>query len=188
MKRKESDVTWARTCFQQIETVLIDDGLEDPSSVHPYGWHDQLTRSKCKRIVRVEKVAERVLTDQLEMYRGLENRVKIQAHFIRHFTTAIEEAVSDPDVAGFKSVICYRTGLKVPPFDSDAEVIPLSFEDLERLSRRLEDELLNPYLVHLTAKVIERSESTKPFQFHTGVRICERVMRKLLTSYIVARR
>ena len=172
VKRKAPSDVWARECFKGIETVLIDDGL-DPSGVYSYDWHDRLTRSKCKRIVRIEKVAERIMTDQLEIYRGLVpgKHVEIQAHFINRFTAAIEEAVSDPEVAGFKSVICYRVGLKIPAFDGDARVAPLSIEDLEKLSRRLEDEQLNPYLVHLTAKVIERSGSKKPLQFHTGVRI-----------------
>ena len=171
VKRKESGIAWERKCFEGIETVLIDDGL-NPSNVYPYDWHNQLTRSKCKRIVRIERVAESIITDQLEVYRGMipESRVKIQAHFIDRFTAAIQKAVSDPEVAGFKSVICYRVGLKIPAFDGDAKVVPLSIEDLETLSRRLKDEQLNPYLVHLTAQIIESSESKKPFQFHTGVR------------------
>ena len=171
MKRKEQDNAWARRCFHGIETVLIDDGL-DSSSVYQYDWHDQLTRSKCKRIVRIEKVAENIITDQLEQYRGAtpETRAKIQDQIIKRYTAAIEEAVSDPGVAGFKSVICYRVGLKIPVFDGNVVASPLSIEDLERLSCRLEDERLNPYLVHLAAKVIERSGSKKPIQFHTGVR------------------
>src|SRR5438046_3658235 len=52
---KKADYNWARRCFFGIETVLIDDGL-DENTVHPYNWHDQLTESKSKRIVRVEKV------------------------------------------------------------------------------------------------------------------------------------
>ena len=175
MKRKEPGNAWARKCFQGIETVLMDDGL-DPSSVFPYDWHDQLTRSKCKRIVRIEKVAENIMTDQLEQYRGRAPRkhIEIREQIMSRFTAAIEEAISDPEVAGFKSVICYRVGLKIPAFNDDASVVPLSVEDLERLSRRLEDERLNPDLVHLTAKVIERSGSKKPFQFHTGVRMKSR--------------
>lgn len=171
-KRKEPDNAWARECFHGIEMVLIDDGL-DPSSVYPYNWHDQLTRSKCKRIVRIERVAEKIIADQLEQYRGVADRkvVKVQEQIISRFTAAIEEAVSDPEVAGFKSVICYRVGLKIQAFHSDARGLTLSIEDLERLSRRLEDERLSPYLVHLTANIIERSGSKKPLQFHTGVRI-----------------
>lgn len=171
-KRNEPNNAWARKCFHGIETILIDDGL-DPSSVYPYNWHDQLTRSKCKRVVRIERVAEKIIADQLEQYHGLAHGKgdNIEEQFISRFTTAIEGAVSDPEVAGFKSVICYRVGLKIHKFDSDAKVVALSMDDLGRLSRRLEDERLNPYLVHLTAKVIERSGSKKPLQFHTGVSI-----------------
>lgn len=178
VKRKEADNAWARKCFHGIETVLNDDGL-DTSNVYPYEWHDQLTRSKCKRIVRIEKVAESIITDQLENCRrpGKQyqsrnfTRDGIVEQIISQFTAAIEEAVSDPDVAGFKSVICYRVGLRMPAFDGKAKFASFSIEDLERLSRRLEDEQLNPYLVHLTAKMLERSGSEKPLQFHTGVRI-----------------
>ena len=190
MKRKEPDNAWARRCFHGIETVLIDDGL-DSSSVYQYDWHDQLTRSKCKRIVRIEKVAEDIMTDQLEQYRGAapERRAKIQDQIIKKYTAAIEEALSDPGVAGFKSVICYRVGLKIPAFDGNMVASSLSIEDLERLSRRLEDERLNPYLVHLAAKAIERSGSKKPIQFHTGVRtqICA-ITKSLLTHHVIARR
>jgi hypothetical protein len=41
-----------------IETVLIDDDLADPSVVNDIPWHDQFTRSKSWRIVRVEILAE----------------------------------------------------------------------------------------------------------------------------------
>ena len=174
-KREEPDNAWARKCFHGIEMVLIDDGL-DPSSVYPYDWHNQLTRSKCKRIVRIEKVAEEIMADQLEQHRRLAptKPVKIQEQFITRFTEALGKAVSDPEVAGFKSVICYRVGLKIPAFDGDVAVVPLSIEDMVRLSRRFEDDRLNPYLVHLTAKEIEKSGSKKPLQFHTGVRITTR--------------
>jgi hypothetical protein len=74
-KRTEPDDAWARRCFQGIETALIDDGL-DPSNVHPYKWHNRLTRSKCKRIVRIERVAESIIKDQLKEFRDIstENR------------------------------------------------------------------------------------------------------------------
>lgn len=167
VKRKEPDNAWARKCFHGIETVLIDDGL-DPSSVYPYNWHDRLTRSKCKRIVRIETVAEKIIANQIKQYNGVEG-AKIQEQIITRFTAAIEESVSDPEVVGFKSVICYRVGLKIQAFDSNVRAVTFSMEDLGRLSRRLEDERLNSYLVHLTAKVIERSGSKKPIQFHTGL-------------------
>lgn len=38
-ERRKPKEAWARRCFEGIETVLIDDGL-DSSAVHSYGWHD----------------------------------------------------------------------------------------------------------------------------------------------------
>lgn len=87
------------------------------------------------------------------------------------FTIAIENALSDPEVVGFKSVICYRVGLAIPAFDADARIAIydiLQSQDKERCSR-LEDDRLSPFFVHLTALAIERSNNKKPFQFHTGL-------------------
>ena len=171
-KRKEPNDAWARRCFQGIETVLIDDGL-DPSNVHPYEWHDRLTRSKCKRIVRIERVAEAIMTNAFEEFSkvAFDQRDAFVHHVVKYFTTAIQKAIADPDVAGFKSVICYRMGLAIPKHNDDYKhVLGAIFQskNVKRLSR-LEDELLNPYFVHLTAKLIEGSVKKKPFQFHTGL-------------------
>ena len=50
-----------RKCFEptHIQCILIDDGLNDVEELaEPYYWHDVLTRSKTKRILRIEKLAE----------------------------------------------------------------------------------------------------------------------------------
>lgn len=38
-ERSKPDDVWAKRCFEGIETVLIDDGL-DEDIVHPFAWHD----------------------------------------------------------------------------------------------------------------------------------------------------
>ena len=171
-RRKESNDAWARQCFHGIETALIDDGL-DPSNVHPYKWHDRLTRSRCKRIVRIERIAESIMIDAFEDFskKSIKEPPAFIHHVIRRFTSAIEDAIADPEVAGFKSVICYRTGLAIPPYrDAHKQRLGFVFQsgDKEKLSR-LEDDQLGPYFVHLTARLIEGSESKKAFQFHTGL-------------------
>lgn len=163
-KRKEPNDAWARRCFHGIEAVLIDDGL-DPSSVHPYEWHDRLTRSECKRIVRIERLAEKLMTDVYNEFRRLtaEEQETHNHRVTSQFIEAIQEALQDPNVAGFKSVICYRVGLAIPDFDphgSDPIAAMLKEGDLNGLSR-VEDERLSPYFVHLTARLIERSEWKK---------------------------
>lgn len=39
-ERNKPDDAWSRRCFEGIETVLVDDGL-DGNIVHPYEWHDR---------------------------------------------------------------------------------------------------------------------------------------------------
>jgi hypothetical protein len=177
-KRTTEYEAWARKCFSGIETVLVDDGL-DQDIVHPYKWHDRLTRSPCKRIVRIEKVAEGILMALYEKDRKpITNRgfdiSKFLAEFIDQFSTAILDAISDTNVVGFKSVICYRTGLAIPEF-SELDDVSAAVQSILKHERtveelsRVEDKVLSPYLVHVAARLIEESPTRKPLQFHTGL-------------------
>lgn len=172
-ERKRPDDVWARKCFHGIETVLVDDGL-DGKIVHPYDWHDRLTRSKCRRIVRIEKVAEEILAVALRGDHSLDSAEFIDM-ITDSFTTEIQKAIDDADVVGFKSVICYRTGLAIPDLgdlDPQAAVDSLLKQNPTEFTR-LEEETLSPYFVHLAAQALARSASalqlSKPFQFHTGL-------------------
>ena len=178
-KRRLGDDSWAKYCFQGIETVLIDDGL-DADTVHPYHWHHSLTRSKCKRIVRIEKVAETILLALFKDYSESpgDNRHLAQSQFtsdfLREFRKNLEDAIQDSEVVGFKSVICYRTGLAIPQsVGTEAAKTRLSaiLDDPNPQERfqRIADDNLSPYLVHLTAELLTRNQCRKPFQFHTGL-------------------
>ena len=170
LKRQEPDDAWSRRCFQGIETALIDDGL-DSSNIHAYDWHNRLTRSRCKRIVRIEKVAETIMTEQHQQYHNSSDLNAIQTDITGRFISAIDQAIADPEVAGFKSVICYRVGLAISQFENslgDVFAFMTEPDSIEKASR-LEDDRLNPYFVHLTAQLLERKKSKKPFQFHTGL-------------------
>ena len=166
------DDAWARRCFEGIETVLIDDGL-DLGEVHPYKWHDRLTKSKCKRILRIERLAEFLISQAIPEYRrsGTEARNLFPSYIQDKFRTAISEALVKPDIVGFKSVICYRTGLNIPTDVHGAEnrlFAILNNPSIETYMR-LEDPVLSPYFVHLTAQLIASHKNKKPFQFHTGL-------------------
>lgn len=39
-ERRKPDDAWAKRCFEGIQTVLIDDGL-DKETVHNYRWHNR---------------------------------------------------------------------------------------------------------------------------------------------------
>lgn len=175
-KRSEDSDSWARLCFRGIETVLIDDGL-DTNTVYPYKWHDYLTRSSCKRIVRIEKIAEAVLTRSVKHFQTLgkqdELAASVEDSVLEQFSSEIESAIRDPEVVGFKSVVCYRTGLALPHFDQakfegSIHAI-LEDPDPTRKTSRLQDDVLNPTFVHITARILAQHRSEKPFQFHTGL-------------------
>lgn len=170
LKRKEPSDAWARRCFEGIETAIIDDGL-DPSSVHSYEWHDRLTRSPCKRIVRIERVAESTVKSVMKSFRETPSGVGFPQETVARFCAAISDAIADPEVVGFKSVICYRVGLAIPKFDeNDGDTLLSIFRnETHETFNRLEEERLSPYFVHLTARLIAASKSKKPFQFHTGL-------------------
>lgn len=174
IQRLKSDNAWSKKCLEGIETILIDDGLDGRENVYDYGWHDRLVGSKCKRIVRVEKIAE-----------SISENIKLKGHkatiaceiFLQEYLRAIEEAVADADVVGFKSVICYRGGLDIP-VAFDMEEVRKGFTEYysqqdanNNTSTRISGSILNGFLVHTTASIIGSSKSSfkKPFQFHTGL-------------------
>jgi len=174
-RAKPSDA-WAKRCLEGIETILVDDGLDGKDEVHDYTWHDRLTRSKCKRIVRIEKVAEDLIMKCIKR-----NEIppdELYTSVIHEFEKAIKAAALDPEVVGFKSVICYRTGLNISsgPFTA-AEMEPEFVELLSRIDAegviridRNDGGQINDYLVHKTASIIQSTPGhKKPFQFHTGL-------------------
>jgi predicted TIM-barrel fold metal-dependent hydrolase len=131
---------------------------------------------RCKRILRIETVAAKILNDHLERFDV--SGAEIFEQVLDEFEHTIRKAIKDPEIAGFKSVIAYRTGLNLPRM-SPVEELKASFLRIIRTQRAqnlthfeiLENELLNAYVVHKTAALIEASSTThkKPIQFHTGL-------------------
>ncbi|KAI0430444.1 glutamine synthetase [Xylaria sp. FL1042] len=192
-KRAVSPQAWIQQCLDGIETILVDDGLGAPEQSEEYSWHNTFTRSKCRRIVRIESVAEDVIARHcLEAQKAAgqitdpeELSLLIEQHhndILLEFRTEIERCLADPEVAGFKSIICYRGGLDIPTKD---ELLCFTPEyKLEQLiqahikgkvdfvaKKRLQHRPINQLFVHETARLISESTSTfkKPFQFHTGL-------------------
>jgi len=111
---------WQKRCLEGIEIILVDDGLDGKDEVYDYAWHDRLTRSECKKIVRIEKVAEEIIN---ELFKNPELAPEDVFGGLREaFEMVIEDALADSEVVGFKSVICYRTGLAIPAHMSVADI------------------------------------------------------------------
>lgn len=189
-----------RRSLEGTYSILIDDGLDAKEKIQSIEWHDQFTTEKNKRIMRIEAVAADIL-EQLFTSNGYKSfKVEtITAAFCRQFETAIVEAMADKDVVGFKSVICYRSGLDVS-LDTTTrledvrqglrdrvyteEPLRDSIQALWQKRRastpvRIDDKILNGYLVVTVCEIMtfafENSwrdgeiQTTKPFQFHTGL-------------------
>jgi len=95
------------------------------------------------------------------------------------FVASVNKALSDPNVVGFKSIICYRTGLDVKPWEALTRGGDQMQDALDALRKRaskkpftrLEDDVLSPYFLHVAAMLIQNHEGSRrlPLQFHTGL-------------------
>lgn len=183
----DSDALTTR-CLEGTQTILIDDGLGSGDTMQPYSWHDKFTLSPCKRIVRIEAVASDILSSMYE-----QKKLPVGADiadeeacgaawgaFTGAFDEAIAKAITDPEVVGFKSVICYRTGLDVR-LGQDLDVFADGLRSFRRhflhdcVARkfRVEAKGTNDALVISTCKLIAAGYRehyfAKPLQFHTGL-------------------
>lgn len=155
-----------RRCLEGTHAVLLDDLLSD-EDVEGFEWHDRFTVSETKRIVRIESVAEKVLAG-LSKDDG-SSLEKLRGEFVR----LISEAIADSKVVGFKTVVCYRTGLNVQQPAEDAVVGALSRTLQQDGSYRVEDKALNDWLVLQTLDLLKEAKVSsgvnKPLQLHTGL-------------------
>lgn len=175
-RRIEDYEGWIAECLDGTETILVDDELGDPDDVQDYAWHDAFTRSPCKRIVRIETVAGRIIHKHATGFPEGGDAEALFDKVFEEFDAAIRAAVADPEVVGFKSVICYRTGLDIPAV-VDLALAKASFNEIvtdyagPADVARLEHPGLNELIVHHTAGLISEmpNREKKPIQFHTGL-------------------
>ncbi|EIN05840.1 hypothetical protein PUNSTDRAFT_145746 [Punctularia strigosozonata HHB-11173 SS5] len=162
-----------------IQCLLLDDGLGGVQEMcEDYKWHDQFTRSATKRIVRVEIVAQDLLKDLLDAQHVTSSSTGFDCAALfesleAKFAASIAASAEDPEVAGFKSVACYRGGLAISPAVDPAgiaaalgTVIGTYLEDPSK-PIRLAHKPLNDWIVVTTCKIA--AKCGKPIQFHTGL-------------------
>ncbi|KAJ5538183.1 hypothetical protein N7494_007662 [Penicillium frequentans] len=160
--------------LEGTHALLLDDLLSD-DDVESYDWHDSFTASATKRIVRIEAVAASLLVELMSTDR--QEGQTVWGLFRQQFLDKLEHAMDDPAVVGFKSVVCYRTGLDVDPHTPDEDLLTASLHrtlDLgtRKSGYRIEEKPLNDWLVQQTLKLItwrKRAGIVKPLQFHTGL-------------------
>lgn len=125
-----------------IHSILIDDGLGGgpggmASLAEGYKWHDTLTApGRTKRIVRVEVEAENILRSLFTSSTNIPDDLLL-TKFERTLQEHLTALAGHEDVVGFKSIVCYRTGLNVSLFSGKADKV-LVMKSL-RESYRLND-------------------------------------------------
>lgn len=154
-------------CFEAsgIECILMDDLFSTPEKVaYPYQWHDSLTISKTKRIVRIESLAEEIAKSM---------KVADIRQFTQSYLRVLVDSAKRPEVVGFKSVICYRTGLDIAvttkeKLDSRTDSFVAYLENGNKTGNwRLASKPLNDMITNLAIHVA--GEVGIPIQFHTGL-------------------
>ncbi|TDZ26762.1 Protein fluG [Colletotrichum orbiculare MAFF 240422] len=181
-KRIEDYDAWVEECLGGIESVLVDDGLDGDNEVYPYSYFSSLTRSPAKRIVRIEQVAASIIDEHLpadeSAARTAQDAAVVFDKVLKAFDQSIGDAIADPEVVAFKSVICYRTGLAIPrkPDGAAAKkafvtIYAAHTRGTDKAFRRVNHSGLNEYLVHRLACLIRNADgpNKKPIQFHTGL-------------------
>lgn len=166
------------TCFKPtgIRCILIDDGLVSTSNkllAEEYHWHDRFTPSPSKRLVRVEAVAEEILKEVIIPHLSTDHLqvTPILDAFKSRLSETLTACAHDPNVVGFKSIVCYRTGLDVSTFSPPAS-LKFSLLDIFKVYKdegkiRLAHKALNDHVVRTALEV--STMHRKPVQFHTGL-------------------
>ncbi|KAH6840732.1 hypothetical protein B0I37DRAFT_315945 [Chaetomium sp. MPI-CAGE-AT-0009] len=181
-KRLDCPEDWTADCLFGIETILVDDGLDTEDNANAYSWHDDYTRSKCKRIVRIEKVAADIIRRIGSACKKSTGTGDVYDDAFDEWTQELDAqivtALEDPDVVGFKSVICYRTGLDITNETNEMQE-KRAREDFKEIIanyallnfEKLQTKSLNDLVVHRMAQLIRFSPTRqkKPIQFHTGL-------------------
>ncbi|KAL5511926.1 hypothetical protein ACEPAH_5144 [Sanghuangporus vaninii] len=179
VKQKRQSLNYEDLCKASllstgIQCFLLDDGLDGQGLCESLRWHDRFSTSPSKRIVRIETLAQDILKTHIPNHLpvSLNTASYLLSVFSTAFDDALKHAASDPLVAGFKSIACYRTGLDVSPMIAPLEEIETALMGVmsryvETTQLRLADKPFNDYIVRLTMEV--SGKCGKPVQFHTGL-------------------
>lgn len=171
-------------CLENNQTILIDDGFDNTDILEPYQGHSRFTRSPCKRLIRIEELASDILSSQYDQnliptgpaLSDEEACSLAWTSFLADFEAAIAFAIGAQEVAGFKSAICFTTGLAITT-GSDDEIFQSGFrsfrhEFLPNCAANdfsIEAKDMNGTIVIRACKLIAAAEIAKPLQFHTGI-------------------
>ena len=177
-----------RRCLDNSYTIFLDDLYDDAEVLESFEWHSKFTQTPCRRLIRIEEMAADILSslhDQQRIPQGaqIEDEEACSlawTKFLANFEAAITDSLESPEVAGFKSAICFTVGLDVT-VDTISEVSQAGSRSFQRefLPTCVENEFsieaqdMNSELIVRTCKLIaaahDQGQRAKPLQFHTGI-------------------
>jgi hypothetical protein len=160
-----------------IQCLLLDDGLAT-AGAFPVSEHDQFTHSPSRRIVRVEVIAQNLLRQHLDaqLAVGSIDAPSLLDSFTARLDAELDAFGASDFVAGFKSIVCYRTGLAVAlsaaPGELEEALTALGARYTASVAAgapalRLQDKPLNDLVVRAALRT--SAAHAKPLQFHTGL-------------------
>ncbi|KAK1227120.1 hypothetical protein PQX77_009886 [Marasmius sp. AFHP31] len=162
IKFRRNEIPYLELCNMlmdpcKIQCLLLDDGLGGVEEfAEGLEWHSEQF-CDTRRIVRVEVEAETVLKELINQDPDQPLHLSRFQENIRH---TITDLARDPTVVGFKSVVCYRTGLDVSPthagFDAisfEAQWNALKTKFIQQGTLRLEVKFLNDLVVRTALEV-----------------------------------
>lgn len=146
---------FARRLFDagRFAALILDDGFM-PEQIMPTLWHQRFAPTF--RLIRIEHLAAQLIT-----------QTSTWSQFVDAFRAGLEQR--EPSVVGFKSIVAYRTGLRLAPADPHAasqEFIRLRNEGAQGAPVRIATKPLNDWLVWTMMEIAARE--SVPVQFHTG--------------------
>ncbi|KAG5645646.1 hypothetical protein DXG03_005637 [Asterophora parasitica] len=181
IKAKRAELEYTELCRRSfeptgIQCILIDDGLGVRDIVHEIPWHDQFTHSPAKRVVRIEVVAEEILTEIFATLNSSPSKEDLR-HGITLFLAKLHEALdlsaADPEVTAFKSVVAYRSGLAVyaAAVEEDLEELIAAFQNIHERhigsdKVRLQEKVLNDRVVCVALQT--SASCGKPESYYLG--------------------
>ncbi|KAF7887955.1 uncharacterized protein EAF01_011109 [Botrytis porri] len=174
---KESEkpgYAWIQQCLRGIETIILD-CLSTEYQTFDYLWHDNSTRIKCRRMVRIEKLAADIVIRNMRLFAISED--KFFDSVVEELQKGINDALSDTDVVGFTSAIYYKPRLDIPwacPLELVKSTLMQCIWQPQTEGhirfKGFDCQILNSWILHITAVLIRQSKSShkKPIQFHTS--------------------
>lgn len=205
---EEDYARFVETCLKGTHAILIDDGLKPENEEDIIEWESHGEYGpKVLRIVRIETLAEKLIQELARVFSGggipdkpseksskvksweMENTIQVLMRFNIKFRDQILEFAGDPKVCGFKSVVCYRSGLSVDVDPKSLVTMELAvsgvvnefsqkfhnyMEDAVKKgnfrvnSKPINDALVILVCMHLTT-LAHQGKRAPPFQFHTGL-------------------